>query len=65
MNTGTVGRPKDGDWRAGYAIVELGTDTVKCDYVRVEHDVEKTMRAIQASELPNELADFLRTGNRP
>lgn len=24
VNTGSVGRPKDGDWRAGYVVVEVG-----------------------------------------
>src|SRR3954470_8995887 len=24
INAGSVGKPKDGDWRAGYAIVEMG-----------------------------------------
>jgi predicted phosphodiesterase len=65
VNTGTVGRPKDGDWRAGYTIVELGNGSVAVDYVRVEYDVEKTKRAIQASELPDDFAEFLATGNRP
>ncbi|MEO7501146.1 MAG: metallophosphoesterase family protein, partial [Gemmatimonadaceae bacterium] len=65
VNTGTVGRPKDGDWRAGYAVVELGTDSFKCDYVRVEYDVERAMRGIMESDLPDDFAEFLRTGNRP
>ena len=29
VNTGSVGRPKDGDWRAGYVVVELGGETVE------------------------------------
>jgi predicted phosphodiesterase len=64
VNAGTVGRPKDGDWRAGYTIVDLGNGSVAVDYVRVEYDVEKTKRAIQASELPDDFAEFL-AGNRP
>jgi predicted phosphodiesterase len=65
VNTGTVGRPKDGDWRAGYTVVELGDGPVTVDYLRVEYDVEKAKQAIEASELPNDFAEFLRTGNRP
>jgi len=65
VNTGTVGRPKDGDSRAGYAIVELKDGAVRCDYVRVDYDVERAIRGIKDSDLPDEFADFLRTGNRP
>ena len=65
VNTGTVGRPKDGDWRAGYTVVELGDGLVAVEYLRVEYDVEKAKRAIEASELPNDFAEFLRSGNRP
>ena len=54
--------PKDGDWRAGYSVVEFGNRVVTVDHVRVEYDVDKTRHAIEASELPNEFADFLRTG---
>ena len=25
VNTGSVGRPKDGDWRAGYVVLEIGS----------------------------------------
>jgi predicted phosphodiesterase len=65
VNTGTVGRPKDGDWRAGYAIVEIGYGKIGNDYVRVEYDVERAMRGIRESDLPDDFAEFLRTGNRP
>lgn len=65
VNTGTVGRPKDGDWRAGYTMLEIGDSKVTVDYVRVEYDVERAMRGIRESNLPDDFADFLRTGNRP
>ena len=65
VNTGTVGRPKDGDWRAGYTMLEIGDSKVTVDYLRVEYDVERAMRGIRESELPDDFADFLRTGNRP
>jgi diadenosine tetraphosphatase ApaH/serine/threonine PP2A family protein phosphatase len=28
VNTGSVGRPKDGDWRAGYVVLTIGEDAV-------------------------------------
>lgn len=62
VNTGSVGRPKDGDWRAGYVIVELTDHGFEVDFVRVEYDVEAAMSAIRASDLPDEFAPYLRTG---
>lgn len=62
VNTGSVGRPKDGDWRAGYVILDVTSQDVSVDIVRVEYDVESAMRAIVASELPDDFADQLRTG---
>jgi predicted phosphodiesterase len=63
VNTGSVGRPKDGDWRAGYAVVAV-TDTVSVEFVRVEYDVEAAASAIEASSLPHEFAAYLRTGGK-
>ncbi len=63
-NTGSVGRPKDGDWRAGYALLDVGSGLVNVEFVRVDYDVEQAMRAIRNSELPNDLAEYLRTGGR-
>lgn len=65
VNTGSVGRPKDGDWRAGYVALEVNGGHVGVEFVRVEYDVEEAMRAIRASELPDDFADYLRTGGRP
>jgi predicted phosphodiesterase len=65
VNTGSVGRPKDGDWRAGYALLDVGQGPVGVEFVRVEYDIESAMRAIRESELPDEFADYLRTGGQP
>jgi diadenosine tetraphosphatase ApaH/serine/threonine PP2A family protein phosphatase len=65
VNTGSVGRPKDGDWRAGYVLLEAGPGAVRVENARVEYDVERTILAIQKSELPDEFAEHLRTGGRP
>ena len=62
VNTGSVGRPKDGDPRAGYVLLEVAEGSARVEFVRVEYDVEEAARAIIASELPDEFADFLRTG---
>jgi len=64
VNTGSVGRPKDGDWRAGYVLLDVG-DATRVEFIRVEYDVEEAMRGILASELPHDFADYLRTGGQP
>jgi predicted phosphodiesterase len=65
VNTGTVGRPKDGDWRAGYTVVGLGNGAPSVEYVRVEYDVDRAVRGIRESDLPDDFGEFLKTGNRP
>ena len=64
VNTGSVGRPKDGDWRAGYILLGVTPDAVDVEFVRVEYDVERAARAIVASTLPDDFANHLRTGGR-
>jgi len=63
-NTGTVGRPKDGDARAGYALLSVTRDDVQVSHVRVAYDVERAMKAIQASDLPEEFAWYLESGGK-
>lgn len=66
VNAGSVGRPKDGDWRAGYALLEFeAAGAVHVEFRRVTYDVERAARAILASGLPAAFADFLRTGGAP
>jgi diadenosine tetraphosphatase ApaH/serine/threonine PP2A family protein phosphatase len=43
VNVGSVGQPRDGDWRACYALLE--GDTVL--FRRVEYDVEATVRKVR------------------
>jgi predicted phosphodiesterase len=64
VNTGSVGRPKDGDWRAGYARVTLGQGEPQVEFVRVEYDVDGATAGVRAAGLPDELAEFLRTGGK-
>jgi predicted phosphodiesterase len=64
VNAGSVGRPKDGDWRAGYAVVEMGETEPRVEFVRVEYDVQRAMDAIRASELPDDFAEFLGSGGK-
>ena len=62
VNTGSVGRPKDGDWRAGYVVLERGAHGIKVEHHRVEYDLDRAMKGIRDSELPDDFADYLRTG---
>ena len=63
VNTGSVGRPKDGDWRAGYATIEIRAGgEVEVEFPRVEYDVDGAVAAIHASTLPHEFAAYLRAG---
>jgi predicted phosphodiesterase len=62
INTGSVGRPKDGDWRAGYVLLDVGAGAVGVEVVRVGYDVEAAARAVNAAGLPEEFAESLRTG---
>jgi predicted phosphodiesterase len=64
VNTGSVGRPKDGDWRAGYVMVRMDGSEVDVEFVRVEYDIERTTEAIHTSELPDDFAEYLRTGGK-
>lgn len=64
INTGSVGRPKDGDWRAGYVVLEVTENAVQVQFARVEYDIDRTMRAIRESDLPNDFADYLRAGGQ-
>ena len=59
INVGSVGQPRDGDWRACYVIFEEST----VEYRRIEYDVETTANKIYAIEdLDNFLGDRLRDG---
>ena len=56
MNVGSVGQPRDADWRACYVLLD-SDNTVY--YRRVEYDVDATIQKIYDEP---ELDDFL--GNR-
>lgn len=63
LNVGSVGKPKDGDWRAAYALFEFMDGRVPLsEIVRVEYDVERIAAAIPECGLPGEFAELLRTG---
>lgn len=65
VNTGSVGRPKDGDWRAGYVLLDVAAEGVTVEIRRVEYDVAAAAKAIRGSTLPHFFADYLETGGKP
>lgn len=65
INTGSVGRPKDGDPRAGYALVTFDQGAVSAEFIRVDYDVELACQRLVAAGLPPYFAEYLRTGGRP
>ena len=62
VNTGSVGRPKDGDWRACYALLSIEPAVTRVEFVRVAYDVDEAADAIRTSDLPSEFADVLKAG---
>lgn len=62
INDGSVGKPKDGDPRACYAIIDIDNGKVGVQFPRVEYDVEAAARAIEESGLPAEFAQHIRMG---
>ena len=65
VNTGSVGRPKDGDPRAGYVLLVVNESGIAVEFNRVAYDVEAAARAIIESALPDDLAEYLRHGGMP
>jgi predicted phosphodiesterase len=62
VNTGSVGRPKDGDPRAGWTLLTLGDGPARAEQIRVTYDIEAACKAVSNAGLPSEFADTLRTG---
>jgi putative phosphoesterase len=58
INVGSAGKPKDGDARACWALVDTTSGSV--EFRRVTYDVEAAAAAVEASALPSEFADQLR-----
>ncbi|MES2521953.1 MAG: metallophosphoesterase family protein [Gemmatimonadota bacterium] len=65
VNTGSVGRPKDGNPDAGYVRVHFDGERVSVSHVRVAYDVDSTIAGVRAAGLPNDFVEFLRTGGAP
>ena len=60
INVGSVGQPRDGDWRASYAIYDVENQEVTIQ--RLEYDIQKTQDKIIDAGLPEMLAHRLSLG---
>ena len=59
VNVGSVGQPRDGDWRACYVLL----DGLDLRFRRVEYDIDTTVKKIHdIPDLDNFLGDRLRDG---
>jgi diadenosine tetraphosphatase ApaH/serine/threonine PP2A family protein phosphatase len=62
-NVGSVGQPRDGDWRACYILIDEDPTGPTIRFRRVEYDIETTVAKIYAiNDLNNFLGDRLREG---
>jgi diadenosine tetraphosphatase ApaH/serine/threonine PP2A family protein phosphatase len=60
LNPGSVGQPRDGDWRAGFAIYDEAAGCVV--FHRVPYDLAGAQSAIREAHLPERLAARLGSG---
>jgi putative phosphoesterase len=59
VNCGAVGKPKDGDARAAFAVLESRGAEVSASIRRVEYDALAVAHVMRSVGLPDELADKL------
>jgi len=60
VNAGSVGKPKDGNWRACYLLLDNGAPSFR----RVEYDVGAAAAAIRATDLPHQFAADIESGGQ-
>ena len=57
VNVGSVGQPRDGDWRSAYVIYDSGANTIELR--RLPYDLAKAQAKIMNAGLPARLAERL------
>jgi predicted phosphodiesterase len=60
INVGSVGQPRDGDWRAAYCIYDTTSNEIHLR--RLEYDIVGAQQAILDAGLPRKLAERLAVG---
>jgi len=59
VNCGSVGKPKDGDPRGAFAVLEAQGGVVHVSIERVDYDAAAVAREVASVGLPGELAEKL------
>jgi putative phosphoesterase len=69
VNPGSVGQPRDGDPRAGYAVLDVdaagggnGASDLSVDLRRVDYDVDRVREAVEEADLPEQTGSRLALG---
>jgi len=63
INPGSMGQPRDGDWRAAFALFDRDSGAPgSVTFYRVPYNVNETQRRIMAANLPERLASRLKIG---
>jgi diadenosine tetraphosphatase ApaH/serine/threonine PP2A family protein phosphatase len=60
INAGSVGQPRDGNWRAAYCIYDVDNNLV--ELLRVKYDLATAQKKITKAGLPRLLAERLAMG---
>jgi predicted phosphodiesterase len=60
INVGSTGQPRDGDWRASYAVYDVENQNVTIH--RIDYDIQKAQDKINDAGLPEMLAHRLSLG---
>lgn len=62
INTGSIGRPDDGNPRTAYAVMQLGEDDPQISHYRLDYDVDRAVAEIRNNGLPEAFAEMLIQG---
>jgi diadenosine tetraphosphatase ApaH/serine/threonine PP2A family protein phosphatase len=60
FNVGSVGQPRDGDWRSAYAIYDSQSEIVELR--RLNYDIDRAAEKILKADLPASLSKRLFKG---
>ena len=62
INTGSVGRPDDGDPRACYAYLVLEPGSIGVCHIRVDYDIQRAVAEIRKQNLPEDFVAMIAQG---
>ncbi|WP_261513025.1 metallophosphoesterase family protein [Chryseobacterium paludis] len=63
INAGSVGRSKEENRLASYLILTLDEEKINPEIIQLEYPINEVIQKIEASEIPDYYAFFLRNGN--